>query len=544
MASTEMPSVPSTDVEQWTLTEVCGWLSANGFPHDVEERFREHEVTGDVLLSLSEEDLGKLGIKFGLCRRLSLRVSKLRGGAPAGCSQQSINNACEPLSKGELRTSIQSGQPNKRVLRPSHSAPASFKSQRVKQNHARVRSHDEVHMSMLEGQCVTFGNCDLSKKKKHVLKAMLQRPPASYDDTIVPKLGRNAGKRIPKVTLHVEDEDGAVSTIVLAFTGAVELATTLKASHTYIFTEVDAQSVDPKYCACGVSFTAWDGGYIVSVPEGMRIASNEKVLESISMLDKTAQGSIVTVLGVVSNVHPEETRAGIPSRQVTILACADAPLRPDKSRACIDIILWRNAVTDITDDMSGSCVTLHNFAVHEFGNRTQLSTSKASWVSVSDDLEKESVVELRSVTTTYVEASSTFFIDARQAKPLPHWLTQQVGENIPYVVRCNIAIINVHTFMACPDCNRKRVDSILRDAGACPECQSQRAAIIKSFCDVRLTQDGETMDGKCFGQACTALSKLVKGAQQSADVFATIKVELMGNSEVPHCTVERVMRQS
>ena len=119
-------SVPSTDVEQWTLTEVCGWLSANGFPHDVEERFREHEVTGDVLLSLSEEDLGKLGIKFGLCRRLSLRVSKLRGGAPAGCSQQSINNACEPLSKGELRTSIQSGQPNKRVLRPSHSAPASF----------------------------------------------------------------------------------------------------------------------------------------------------------------------------------------------------------------------------------------------------------------------------------------------------------------------------------------------------------------------------------------------------------------------------------
>ena len=46
----ETPSVPSTDVEQWTLTEVCGWLQTNGVPYEVEESFREHEVTHQVWL--------------------------------------------------------------------------------------------------------------------------------------------------------------------------------------------------------------------------------------------------------------------------------------------------------------------------------------------------------------------------------------------------------------------------------------------------------------------------------------------------------------
>ena len=147
---------------------------------------------------------------------------------------------------------------------------------------------------------------------------------------------------------------GAVSTIVLAFNGAAELAKTLKASHTYIFTEVECQHVDPKYCACGMAFAVWDEGYVISVPDGMRIESNETVLESISTLSKSAQGSTVAVHGVVSNVQPEELRAGIPSRHVTILDCADALEGEDKARACVDIILWRNAVTDTTDDMSGS----------------------------------------------------------------------------------------------------------------------------------------------------------------------------------------------
>lgn len=78
----------------WTTDEVCAFLEALELGQ-LKDIFRAHEVSGQVLISLSEDDMEtKLGIrKFGWRRTLALglsQLSRLNNGAPAVDASQSL----------------------------------------------------------------------------------------------------------------------------------------------------------------------------------------------------------------------------------------------------------------------------------------------------------------------------------------------------------------------------------------------------------------------------------------------------------------------
>jgi len=81
--------------------------------------FAEHEVTGAVLLTLSESDLEvQLGItKFGQRRQISMAIEELRGGA--GSSFQGAPKGRPAISSGAA------GQADRGMLRPRGVAEAS-----------------------------------------------------------------------------------------------------------------------------------------------------------------------------------------------------------------------------------------------------------------------------------------------------------------------------------------------------------------------------------------------------------------------------------
>ena len=142
----------SAEVEAWTHSQVAEWLTMNDFPQEVVEQFQEHGVTGEVLLSLSEDDLGQMGIKFGTRRKLSLRIAKLKPNVPrpsdvsslAPSQEASLQTATREqcgsvMSKGELHAARKDGgSAGKCTLQHSLSAPAAYKSQRVRASNKRV----------------------------------------------------------------------------------------------------------------------------------------------------------------------------------------------------------------------------------------------------------------------------------------------------------------------------------------------------------------------------------------------------------------------
>lgn len=77
-----------SDVRTWTITDVTGWLSRNGFESDLCQKFKEQKVDGVVLLDLTEDDLREEPLKLGLIgdiKRLSRLLEDLRqsGGVSA-----------------------------------------------------------------------------------------------------------------------------------------------------------------------------------------------------------------------------------------------------------------------------------------------------------------------------------------------------------------------------------------------------------------------------------------------------------------------------
>jgi len=80
-----MPPVlglPTTsDVESWSTERVMDWLGACGLGH-LSENFKEHRISGDVLLTLDSSDLEEIGIRaFGDKKRLLKGIGQLQSQA-------------------------------------------------------------------------------------------------------------------------------------------------------------------------------------------------------------------------------------------------------------------------------------------------------------------------------------------------------------------------------------------------------------------------------------------------------------------------------
>ncbi|CEO97483.1 unnamed protein product (mitochondrion) [Plasmodiophora brassicae] len=72
---------PAKAIEQWDVEEVAEWVSSrcNASRMGLGQRFREEEVTGELLVTLGPEDFAELGVTSTIQRRrLLLEISKLQ----------------------------------------------------------------------------------------------------------------------------------------------------------------------------------------------------------------------------------------------------------------------------------------------------------------------------------------------------------------------------------------------------------------------------------------------------------------------------------
>ncbi|OCF75934.1 hypothetical protein I204_03231 [Kwoniella mangroviensis CBS 8886] len=72
-------AIPSKPAHTWTVDDVVAWAQAKGFDEGIPEKFREHEITGDLLLELDANLLKELDIpQFGKRMRIAAAISELR----------------------------------------------------------------------------------------------------------------------------------------------------------------------------------------------------------------------------------------------------------------------------------------------------------------------------------------------------------------------------------------------------------------------------------------------------------------------------------
>jgi len=117
--SSSTPSPPVSRPLDWTVEDVQKFLTALGLS-DLQPAFREHEVSGLVLLTLSERDLEcSLGVrKFGHRRRLALAIAELQQRVMAAKKAQalhttdSFNVTAEPSSAVASTGSVSSRPPS------------------------------------------------------------------------------------------------------------------------------------------------------------------------------------------------------------------------------------------------------------------------------------------------------------------------------------------------------------------------------------------------------------------------------------------------
>ena len=73
-----LPQKPKSPSE-WTNADVANWLRSLGLSTDYENLFKKHAVDGSVLLTLTKEDLGEIGVNiFGDKRKIEMAIVKLR----------------------------------------------------------------------------------------------------------------------------------------------------------------------------------------------------------------------------------------------------------------------------------------------------------------------------------------------------------------------------------------------------------------------------------------------------------------------------------
>jgi hypothetical protein len=70
--------VPKGSVKGWKVQDVCNWLSTLNLSQDYSKIFAKNAIDGDVLVTLTGEDIKELGITvFGDVRKLQKGIRDL-----------------------------------------------------------------------------------------------------------------------------------------------------------------------------------------------------------------------------------------------------------------------------------------------------------------------------------------------------------------------------------------------------------------------------------------------------------------------------------
>ncbi|KAG2218743.1 hypothetical protein INT45_003061 [Circinella minor] len=101
------PILSDTPPEEWTIGQVASWLDIIGFK-DIIDSFKDQEITGDVLLELTQQSLKELGIgTFGKRYKLHSAIQSLK--EEASRRDQIMNDNPDILPQHQVIIKLLSG---------------------------------------------------------------------------------------------------------------------------------------------------------------------------------------------------------------------------------------------------------------------------------------------------------------------------------------------------------------------------------------------------------------------------------------------------
>ena len=172
-SNTKAESIAKT-VESWGVYEVGTWLESLGFGQYVQV-FKENEITGSVLLDISQEDLDYMNIKALGHRKVLLKsVDQLRRGKMRTRSEENLNVGTPLVSK-----SLEDSDIKEQISKKTHAANTSL---------STSIAQDSLSSS-LENMAIGEARDRPAKNKKH----WSQLQPISSNEVTGGPIGVNAG---------------------------------------------------------------------------------------------------------------------------------------------------------------------------------------------------------------------------------------------------------------------------------------------------------------------------------------------------------------
>ncbi|KAH0541669.1 hypothetical protein FGG08_003900 [Glutinoglossum americanum] len=192
-----MAQLNTTDVRDWTPDQVASWMYQLGFDETIVESFRNHDITGAVLVDLKFEDLKELDIpSFGKRHRLWTEIHNMRG---SSASSPTTPDGGYRSGRASRSSSRHRHQPD--CTSDGEGSPA--KTKRSRQRHSRSsRRHrkqgrsDDATISPLESvsivgieqllpkphKCAKGERCSKYRKQQRQLALLEKEHPIDPED--------------------------------------------------------------------------------------------------------------------------------------------------------------------------------------------------------------------------------------------------------------------------------------------------------------------------------------------------------------------------
>ena len=157
-----------------TVDEVVEWLSSaipEGFErkNEVLDNARQRQIDGAALLQQGEADLKELGVsKFGVCRKLRMRIDDLRAVLASQAAQSDVANAAAAAEAPSIERSEGGARPVEE--RASVDAPRTASASHTEGSSERDAQHVEDRMNAegaTVGACQWVANKFVSELARH-----------------------------------------------------------------------------------------------------------------------------------------------------------------------------------------------------------------------------------------------------------------------------------------------------------------------------------------------------------------------------------------
>ncbi len=573
----------ATPIEQqiagWNVHRVGEWLAACGL-QELVAPFKENDIDGEILLTLSEEDLqATFNISsLGFRRKVLKRMKELLGKGVEGKAVSPIASMGfgfdSPVPRSQTLLAIP--QPPAPTI-PSSSSPSVSKV--LSKLVSAPKRQRKLDAEKLEKNSRTIQVCNGGDKDVMLKLTVISEP--FPDDPITYKTGSRQGESCEKTSFWTEDGNKTRTKITFLFDGCHEFANQLTPHKAYYIGNLTAKTTAEEYVSAKIEFTAYDYALVRNpyfdsiliitlnvvfayvwvlaqvedVPEKFALHSGgvmQVPYVKLQALNEQPLATQVNVKCIVWSVGIVEYNNVAQKNMLNVVLAEHAPQTQDEEntepvRGCrAELTLWdkiadkfSREIADLGGIVVGRAVAAFNVSVKTFMLRAALSSVNATFLKLGDDEPWRQDAHERNFPWVVFAESGPGRQSTLEEKPL--WAFEDGNGPRTYQAKVKIADLTVTRYEGCGNCNKK-VRKVFAENGDwfCPKCDAfiEEAKIVtQASCKLSTTDvQNKSIKASAFDQAAQTLHQ--SNEQQevaSAEFIAEIKIDvnpIFGNSAV------------